>query len=373
MTRNEELADILSNIFPNNEEAHRLAIVPTPCDLVHVQAHNKYAVIKVKNVFVLPGSPKYFEAAIDTIMPQLKGSTPLHFEYIDIESNELSIVKILDEHADRWKNKVNIGSYPQTTPECFTRITLEGKKEHVLEAKEEFLYFLPIQKIRNIENGFTKYQANQIFKDAENQEHVKDALNILQECYKTYKPEEIFISFNGGKDCTVVLHLAAAIAKLQNITKLLCLYVTADPFPEVDSFVDKASQYYNFELVKKERPLKTALSSLLKERPNLKASLMGMRKGDPGSENIEPFTPTDPSWPPLIRVNPILNWTYDQVWKFLLKHNVPYCPLYDKGYTSLGTKSTTVPNPRLRDPNDSSSYFPAYTLTDETAERHGRT
>lgn len=136
--------------------------------------------------------------------------------------------------------------------------------------------------------------------------------------------------------------------------------------------MERASHYYGLELVKKERPLKVALSSLLKERTNLKASLMGMRRGDPGSENLEPFTPTDPSWPHVIRVNPILSWTYDQVWKFILKYNVPYCPLYDKGYTSLGTKSTTTPNPRLRDPNDPSSYFPAYTLTDESAERQGR-
>lgn len=48
-----------------------------------------------------------------------------------------------------------------------------------------------------------------------------------------YKPEEVFVSFNGGKDCTVVLHLAACVAKLQNISSLLCLYVTAEPFPEV--------------------------------------------------------------------------------------------------------------------------------------------
>lgn len=118
--------------------------------------------------------------------------------------------------------------------------------------------------------------------------------------------------------------------------------------------------------------MRQALCSLLNEKANLKASLMGMRKGDPGTEYLEAFTPTDPSWPNLIRVNPILNWSYDQVWKFLLKYNVPYCPLYDQGYTSLGTKSTTVPNPRLKDPNNSSLYRPAYTLTDESAERQGR-
>lgn len=48
-----------------------------------------------------------------------------------------------------------------------------------------------------------------------------------------YNSNEVFISFNGGKDCTVVLHLAATIAKLRNISPLLCLYVTADSFPEV--------------------------------------------------------------------------------------------------------------------------------------------
>ena len=64
----------------------------------------------------------------------------------------------------------------------------------------------------------------------------KDKSNIFlsRKCTsQRYKPEEIFISFNGGKDCTVVLHLTACIAKLQNISSLLCLYVTAEPFPEV--------------------------------------------------------------------------------------------------------------------------------------------
>ncbi|CAL7943682.1 unnamed protein product [Xylocopa violacea] len=372
LEEHDELVDICANLFPNNKEARRLAIVPKPCELIYVYSPIKYAVVKAKNVYILPGSPKYFEHSVDVIVPQLQGDTPLHFDQIDINLNELSIVKILDEHVERWKSKVSIGSYPQAAPKCFTRITLEGKEEDVLEAKGELFYSLPIQKIRNLENGFSTYHARMVFKDAENQVHIKYALDILQQCYKTYKPEEIFISFNGGKDCTVVLHLAACVAKLQNISTLLCLYVTAEPFPEVDLFVEKAAQYYNLELIKKKSPMRTALTSLLNEKLNIKASLMGMRKGDPGSENVDAFTPTDPNWPNLIRVNPILKWSYDEVWKFLLKHNVPYCPLYDQGYTSLGTKSTTVPNPQLKDPNNSLLYLPAYTLTDESAERQGR-
>ncbi|XP_017758416.1 PREDICTED: FAD synthase-like isoform X2 [Eufriesea mexicana] len=369
LERHEELVDIYVNLFPNNKEAQHLAIVPKPCELIYVYSSKKYAVVKANNVYMLPGSPKYFESSVDAIIPQLEGGTPLHFEQIDINLSELSIVTILNEHAKYWKDKVYIGSYPQSS--CFTSITLEGKQDDVLEAKGRLLYFLPIQKVQNLKNGFSYYHAESVLKDAENEAHIKCALDILQKCYKMYKPEEVFISFNGGKDCTVVLHLAACIAKLQNIS-LLCLYVTAEPFPEVDSFVEKAAQYYGLELISKKSPMLLALCSLLNEKSNLKASLMGMRKGDPGTENLGAFTPTDSSWPNLIRVNPILNWSYDQVWKFLLKQNVPYCSLYDKGYTSLGTKSTTLPNPRLKDPNNSLLYLPAYTLTDESAEREGR-
>jgi len=119
-------------------------------------------------------------------------------------------------------------------------------------------------------------------------------------------------------------------------------------------------------------PIQSALSTLLEEKHNLKAALMGTRIGDPGSANLQAFTPTDPNWPQLMRVNPILRWSYSQVWTFLLKHNIPYCSLYDQGYTSIGNKYTTMRNPLLKDPNNPSFYLPAYTLIDKSAEREGR-
>lgn len=35
-------------------------------------------------------------------------------------------------------------------------------------------------------------------------------------------------------------------------------------------------------------------------------------------------------------VNPIIDWSDDEVWEFIHKYNVPYCNLYDKGSTRLG-------------------------------------
>jgi phosphoadenosine phosphosulfate reductase len=38
----------------------------------------------------------------------------------------------------------------------------------------------------------------------------------------------------------------------------------------------------------------------------------------------------------LVKVNPLLNWTRRDVWAFIVKHDVPYNPLHDEGYPSIG-------------------------------------
>lgn len=35
-------------------------------------------------------------------------------------------------------------------------------------------------------------------------------------------------------------------------------------------------------------------------------------------------------------VNPIINWTNEDVWEFIKKYDIPYCELYNQGYTRLG-------------------------------------
>jgi 3'-phosphoadenosine 5'-phosphosulfate sulfotransferase (PAPS reductase)/FAD synthetase len=57
---------------------------------------------------------------------------------------------------------------------------------------------------------------------------------------------------------------------------------------------------------------------------------------------------------------------------------IPYCPLYDRGYTSLGGTTDTHRNPALRRPSTSETgkptfeFRPAYELEEDHAERLGR-
>ena len=47
---------------------------------------------------------------------------------------------------------------------------------------------------------------------------------------------------------------------------------------------------------------------------------------------------TDPGWPSLMRVSPILDWSYQQVWTFLRCLDLPYCCLYDKGWVMRSSR-----------------------------------
>ncbi len=38
----------------------------------------------------------------------------------------------------------------------------------------------------------------------------------------------------------------------------------------------------------------------------------------------------------LVKINPVAGWTSKQVWTYLLEHGLPYNPLHDRGYPSLG-------------------------------------
>lgn len=44
----------------------------------------------------------------------------------------------------------------------------------------------------------------------------------------------------------------------------------------------------------------------------------------------------------LIKINPLAAWSSRDVWRYIKEHDVPYNPLYDRGYNSIGCQPCTT-------------------------------
>lgn len=223
-----------------------------------------------------------------------------------------------------------------------------------------------------------------VFEYAEKNAHVKRSLDIIRQALESYNYDatKFAIGFNGGKDCTVLLHLVHCVlvswpSFVNSKAKLNTVFIKVkDSFPEVEEFVKQSIARYNLHLLEFEGPCyKRALSALKASATGseIDAIFMGTRSSDINYP-LAATQRTDPGWPDFLRVNPLLDWSYHDIWSFLLDLNVPYCPLYDRGYTSLGDRNNTFLNPRLRSTTASGEvvYLPAYRLDDPNLERTGR-
>jgi phosphoadenosine phosphosulfate reductase len=45
----------------------------------------------------------------------------------------------------------------------------------------------------------------------------------------------------------------------------------------------------------------------------------------------------------ILKLNPMANWSRDAVWKYIHEHGIPYNPLHDRGYRSIGCWPCTRP------------------------------
>jgi hypothetical protein len=71
------------------------------------------------------------------------------------------------------------------------------------------------------------------------------------------------------------------------------------------------------------------------------AWITGLRREQASSRSaVDPFQ-WDPANGGLVKVNPLCGWSLDQVWAYVRAHDVPYNPLHDQGYPSIGCAPCT--------------------------------
>lgn len=107
--------------------------------------------------------------------------------------------------------------------------------------------------------------------------------------------KEVFLSFNGGKDCTVLLDITIKVLQdirnCKDIAKdLKIVYIrTEGPFIEIEDFVKIVEKHYGVTLSVTSGDMKDTLQRILDLDGNLQACLMGTRRSDPYSQDMKFF------------------------------------------------------------------------------------
>ncbi|NIM05668.1 MAG: phosphoadenylyl-sulfate reductase, partial [Armatimonadetes bacterium] len=86
--------------------------------------------------------------------------------------------------------------------------------------------------------------------------------------------------------------------------------------------------------IRKVEPLSRALSGL-------DAWITGLRREQSVTRTEMQVVEEDEGHGGIIKLNPLIDWTNDQVWEYIRQHDVPYNRLHDEGFPSIGCEPCT--------------------------------
>ncbi len=86
--------------------------------------------------------------------------------------------------------------------------------------------------------------------------------------------------------------------------------------------------------VRKVEPLQRALAGL-------EAWVTGLRREQSVTRAAVETVARDEAHNGLLKINPLADWTGDQVWDYIREHGVPYNRLHDEGFPSIGCEPCT--------------------------------
>jgi len=192
--------------------------------------------------------------------------------------------------------------------------------------------------------------------------HPKD---ILALAFELFSPN-IGISFSGAED-VVLVDLAASLGAQSRVFSL----DTGRLHPETLRFLDQVRDHYKLPIevyfpqpeavedlvrekglfsfykdghreccgIRKVEPLRRALDTF-------DAWVTGQRRDQSPSTRAEvPVVQADPTFSTpgheLVKFNPVANWSSQQVWDYIRENEVPFNPLHERGFVSIGCEPCT--------------------------------
>ncbi len=193
----------------------------------------------------------------------------------------------------------------------------------------------------------------------------QDPREILGAALREYAPD-VAISFSGAED-VVLVDMAVSLGHTPRVFTL----DTWRLHPETYRFIDRVSARYGIQIeaffpqprdverlvrekglfsfykdghkeccgIRKVEPLSRALAPL-------RAWVTGQRRDQsPDTRAAVPVLQLDRNFGtpdrPLVKFNPLANWTSKQVWAYIRERDVPYNDLHDRGFISIGCEPCT--------------------------------
>ena len=193
----------------------------------------------------------------------------------------------------------------------------------------------------------------------------REPQDILALAIEEYSPD-LGISFSGAED-VVLIDMASKTGRPFKVFSL----DTGRLHPETYQFIEKVRAHYGIA-VEAMFPQAAAVEELVREKGlfsfytdghkeccgirkveplmralvPLRAWVTGQRQDQsPGTRASVPVVQFDRTFGtperPLVKFNPLSYWTSQQVWAYIREHEVPYNPLHDRGFKSIGCEPCT--------------------------------
>ncbi|MHC0038564.1 phosphoadenylyl-sulfate reductase [Pseudoneobacillus sp. C159] len=189
-----------------------------------------------------------------------------------------------------------------------------------------------------------------------------DYLDILKWAYREYADDEIVYACSFGAEGIVLIDLIHKVKKNARIVFL----DTGLHFPETYELIEKVKERYpnlHIELVKPkssiEEQAKWYGEELWKHNPNLcchmrkvvplketlnavTAWISGLRREQSPSRSQVQYINRDAKFQK-IKICPLIHWTWEDIMTYIHLNQLPYNPLHDQLYPSIGCAPCTLP------------------------------